>query len=93
MIAVCGIGKPSGRRNSAVTANQSAKPPTIAASAAARTKLTHIGAPVASARFAIKYVTAEITNNPVATDFILLSCWRLIRSLALVAMRSAWLMP
>ena len=34
-IAVCGIGSPSGRRNSAVTANQSASAPTIAASAAA----------------------------------------------------------
>jgi hypothetical protein len=27
MIAVCGIGRPSGWRNSAVTANQSARPP------------------------------------------------------------------
>ena len=35
MIAVCGIGSPSGCRNSAVTANQSAKPPTIDASAIA----------------------------------------------------------
>ena len=38
MIAVCGIGSPSGERNSAVTANQSASPPTIAASAPALTK-------------------------------------------------------
>jgi hypothetical protein len=38
MIAVCGIGRPSGWRNKAVTANQSAMPPTIAASAKARTK-------------------------------------------------------
>ena len=37
MIAVCGIGMPSGWRNSAVTANQSASAPTIAASAPART--------------------------------------------------------
>ena len=37
MIAVCGIGMPSGWRKSAVTANQSASPPTIAASAIART--------------------------------------------------------
>jgi hypothetical protein len=37
MIAVCGIGSPSGRRKSAVTANQSASAPTIPASAAART--------------------------------------------------------
>ncbi len=38
MIAVCGIGSPSGWRNSAVTANQSARPPTMAASAKERTK-------------------------------------------------------
>ncbi len=37
MIAVCGIGRPSGCRNNAVTANQSASPPTIAASAKALT--------------------------------------------------------
>jgi len=36
MSAVCGIGKPSGRRKSAVTANQSASPPTMPASAIAR---------------------------------------------------------
>jgi hypothetical protein len=36
MIAVCGIGSPSGRRKSAVTANQSARPPTMPASAIAR---------------------------------------------------------
>ena len=35
--AVCGIGRPSGCRNRAVTANQSATPPTIAASAPACT--------------------------------------------------------
>jgi hypothetical protein len=35
--AVCGIGRPIGCRNSAVTANQSAIAPTIAASAAALT--------------------------------------------------------
>ena len=37
MIAVCGIGIPSGCLNSAVTANQSASAPTMPASAAART--------------------------------------------------------
>jgi hypothetical protein len=37
MIAVCGMGKRSGWRNNAVTANQSASPPTIAASEKART--------------------------------------------------------
>ncbi len=36
-IAVCGIGRPSGWRKSAVTANQSAMPPTRPASAKART--------------------------------------------------------
>ena len=35
MMAVCGIGRPSGWRNSAVTANQSAMPPTTPALAAA----------------------------------------------------------
>ncbi len=35
MMAVCGIGRPSGWRNSAVTANQSAIPPTNPALAAA----------------------------------------------------------
>ena len=38
MIAVCGIGNPSGRRNSATTAYQSANPPMVAASAKAATK-------------------------------------------------------
>src|SRR5437016_103324 len=37
-IAVCGIGRPRGCRNSAVTANQSASPPTRDASAVARTQ-------------------------------------------------------
>ena len=38
---VCGIGSPSGRRKSAVTANQSARPPTMPASAMARRKPPH----------------------------------------------------
>src|SRR5688500_8723215 len=38
MIAVCGIGRPSGRLNSATTAYQSARPPMVAASANAATK-------------------------------------------------------
>ena len=38
MIAVCGIGRPSGRRNSATTANQSASAPTAAASQKAETQ-------------------------------------------------------
>src|SRR5262245_18544684 len=39
--AVCGIGSPSGRRKSAVTANQSASPPTSPASAIARIHPPH----------------------------------------------------
>ena len=53
MIAVCGILSPSGYRNSAVTANQSASAPTMPASAAARTKPTQPGAPAASCQRAI----------------------------------------
>jgi hypothetical protein len=37
MMAVCGIGSPSGWRNNATTANQSAIAPTIAASENAAT--------------------------------------------------------
>jgi hypothetical protein len=48
MIAVCGILIPSGCRNSAVTANQSASAPTMPASAAARTNPTHASAPADS---------------------------------------------
>src|SRR6516165_11155512 len=38
MIAVCGIGRPTGRLNSATTAYQSARPPMVAASAKAAMK-------------------------------------------------------
>ena len=38
MMAVCGMRRPKGCRNSATTANQSAKPPTMAASAPAFTR-------------------------------------------------------
>ena len=41
MIAVCGMGRPSGRLNSATTAYQSARPPMVAASAKAATKPSH----------------------------------------------------
>src|SRR5581483_6154889 len=41
MIAVWGIGSPRGRRKRAVTANQSARPPTIPASAIARIQPPH----------------------------------------------------
>ena len=43
--AVCGMGMRNGCRNRAVTANQSARPPIMPASAAARTYPTHVGAP------------------------------------------------
>lgn len=52
MIAVCGIGSPSGRRNSAVTANQSAMAPTMPASAAAATYPAQAPAPAESAHLA-----------------------------------------
>jgi hypothetical protein len=41
MSAVCGMGMPSGWRKSAVTANQSASPPTTPASAMARIHPPH----------------------------------------------------
>ncbi len=41
MIAVCGMGSPSGWRKSAVTANQSATAPTVAASKPAATMCSH----------------------------------------------------
>ena len=52
--AVCGMGMRSGWRNSAVTANQSASPPTMPASAAARTYPTQGSAPLCSAYSAIR---------------------------------------
>lgn len=52
MIAVCGIGSPIGRLNSAVTANQSASAPTIPASAAAATNPVQPPAPADPAHFA-----------------------------------------
>jgi hypothetical protein len=47
MMAVCGMGIPKGCRKRAVTANQSASPPTIPASAAARRYPTHAASPMA----------------------------------------------
>ncbi len=52
MIAVCGIGRPIGRLNRAVTANQSASAPTIPASAAAATNPVQPPAPEDCAHFA-----------------------------------------
>ena len=71
MIAVCGIGSPSGWRNSAVTANQSASPPTIAASANARTKPSH-GRPGSRWR-AVRNTAAIATSMKVAIRRIITS--------------------
>ena len=70
MIAVCGIGSPSGCRKSAVTANQSASAPTIAASAVARTNPTQPGAPTASPHRASRKITVAASRSPVASVFI-----------------------
>ena len=59
-IAVCGMGRPSGWRNSAVTANQSAMPPTIPASANARTKPQKTSAP------GWRSTNARLTRNSAA---------------------------
>jgi hypothetical protein len=48
MIAVCGMGSPSGCRNSAVTANQSASPPTSDPSSAARAYSNHVPSPASA---------------------------------------------
>ena len=71
MIAVCGMGRPSGWRNKAVTANQSASAPTIAASANAATKPTNT---LRSANgVAAKKITATAASSPVAMRFIRVS--------------------
>ncbi len=78
-IAVCGIGMPSGWRKSAVTANQSARPPTIAASIVARTMPSH-GHRGSSARVTTK-TTVAATSSSVARRFIESSCaWRVASS-------------
>lgn len=56
--AVCGIGNPRGRRKSASTANQSASPPTIPASAIARTRTTQPGGT------SNRNVAAKVAVNP-----------------------------
>ena len=63
-IAVWGIGSPRGRRNRAVTANQSASPPTSDASAVARTKPSHGWTP-SRKRAPMKTMPAS-TSRPVA---------------------------
>ncbi len=79
-MAVWGIGSPSGRRNSAVTANQSARAPTMPASAAARTYPTQTGAPACSCHLATTYTTEASSSRPVATAFIRRRARRLVSS-------------
>jgi hypothetical protein len=74
MIAVCGIGSPSGRRKSAVTANQSASPPTSDASAVARTKPSQ--GYVGSSMRATRKTSRASTRRPLATRFMRASCAR-----------------
>ncbi len=61
MIAVCGNGSPSGWRNNAVTANQSATPPTTAASKPAAATVIHARADGATP----ESKTARVTTAPV----------------------------
>ena len=67
MMAVCGIGKPKGRRNSATTAYQSANPPIAAASAKAATK-PNAGWRSANAR-ATTRMASEPANTALASAF------------------------
>src|SRR5436309_6665011 len=62
MIAVCGIGKPSGLLNSATTAYQSASPPMVAASANAATK------PNAGCTFNNNFAITNSANVAVSTS-------------------------
>ena len=79
MIAVCGIGRPSGWRNSAVTANQSASPPTIPASANALTQREPRISAARAARAAMK-IAAITTSKPVAAAFIPAApCWAALK--------------
>ena len=71
MIAVCGIGMPSGCLNNAVTANQSASAPTMPASAAARTYPTQAAArPPFCAQVHARKITVAAIRKPSATNFI-----------------------
>src|SRR5258708_6454399 len=74
MIAVCGIGMPSGCLNNAVTANQSASAPTMPASAAARTYPIQGAAPplvpVDCAQVHTRKITVAPTRKLSATSFI-----------------------
>ena len=65
MIAVWGIGKPNGWRKSAVTANQSARPPTIPASAP--DWMSSVVKPGSGTSRVLTNMTAMTTSRPVAT--------------------------
>ena len=67
MIAVCGIGRPSGRLNSATTAYQSASPPMVAASAKAAMK-PKAGC-TGSSIFAAMKVAKVAASTSVASNF------------------------
>src|SRR3954471_9646048 len=67
MIAVCGIGRPSGRLNSATTAYQSASPPMVAASAKAAMN-PNTGCTVSS-HFATTNRTSVEPSTSVASAF------------------------
>src|ERR1700722_11589812 len=71
MIAVCGIGNPSGLRKSATTAYQSARPPIVAASAKAATK-PKTGCTGSNA-FAVTNSTSVPVNTSVASSLTRLS--------------------
>ena len=63
--AVCGIGTPIGWRNSAVTANQSARPPTSPASAPAATKPSTPASPPCTSRV-MRKTAAKTMSSAVA---------------------------
>ncbi len=67
MIAVCGIGSPSGLLNSATTAYQSARPPMVAASAKAAMK-PNAGCTGSSA-FAPRKIANVAASTDVASNF------------------------
>jgi hypothetical protein len=72
MIAVCAIGMPSGWRNSAVTANQSARPPTTAASNPAAKMCSQVSpasGPVASAIRDTRAPATATTSETAPTRF------------------------
>src|SRR5437899_3257811 len=67
MIAVCGIGRPSGLLNSATTAYQSARPPMVAASAKAAMK-PNTGC-IGNIAFAPRKMANVAASTPVASNF------------------------